>query len=332
MSNKIKKPKLSPEQLITKMKTEKGISFNICSESDAIGYLSDHNNYLRTGCYRVCFPKYQSGSNKGKYIQLDFAHLQELSVIDMHYRFLVRKMCSDIEHALCMMLLNLIDNDETTDGYDIVEKFLDAHPYVVKNLERSITSPHTGDLINKYFTISQTLEGNKKVSKIISYDDCPAWVLVECLTFGDLLEFFSAYSKSRNIKLPAAWSTLNLVRSLRNGSSHDVCLLCYLPSGTNVPSREIINSVKGISDISASQRQKKLSSRTLHEFAALLFLYDKVVSGDVRRYRSKELCSLFYERIPLRKELFMNNPMLLSSYNFCCKLVNYYFVNDVTSS
>lgn len=325
MSNKNDKPKLTPQQLVHKMKVEKGITFNNYSEEDAIVYLSDHNNYLRTGCYRVCFAKYQSGVNKGKYIDLDFGQLHEISIIDMHYRFLVRKMCSDIEHSLCMMLLCLIDNDASTDGYDVVEQFLSNHPYVVKNLERSITSPHTGDLIKKYFSITYNMESGKRVSHITEYDDCPAWVLIECLTFGDLLEFFSFYCNSRHLKLPAAWSTLNLVRSLRNGASHDVCLLCYLPSNTNIPSREIMCSVKNITSITTSQRQKKLSSRTIHEFAALLFLYDRVVVGDVRKFRSKELHSLFFDRIPRRKELFTNNLLLLSSYHFCSTLVNYYF-------
>ena len=113
--------------------------------------LSDHNNYLRTACYRVLYPKYQAGPNKGKYIDLDFSYLKELSIIDMHYRFLVKKMCSDIEHSLCMNLLKQIDNDTTTDGYDIVEQFLTKYNYVINNLERSINSPHTGDLIKKYF-------------------------------------------------------------------------------------------------------------------------------------------------------------------------------------
>ncbi len=65
----------------------------------------------------------------------------------MHYRFLVKKMCSDIEHGLSMMLLKQVDNDSTTDGYDIVKQFLDNHSYVISNLERSINSPHTGVLV-----------------------------------------------------------------------------------------------------------------------------------------------------------------------------------------
>lgn len=326
MSYRISKPKLSPSDIVTKMRDEKGIKFKNIDEINATTFLSDHNNYLRTACYRVLYPKYQAGPNKGMYINLDFSYLKELSIIDMHYRFLVKKMCSDIEHSLCMKLLKQIDNDTTTDGYDIVNQFLTNYSYVINNLERSISSPHTGDLIKKYFSISISTDPTtgKSISHITAYDDCPAWVLVECLTFGDLLEFYNFYNSSRSIPLPAKWSTLNLVRNLRNGASHDACLLCHLASGTSIPSAEIINAIKAIGNISTSQRQKKLSSRTLLEFSALIYLYNLVVRDEVRQHRILELHNLFFTRIPREKTFFSDNNILTTSYEFCCKVINYY--------
>lgn len=323
MSNKIDKPKLTPYELILKMRDEKGIKFNYVDENAAELFLSDHNNYLRTACYRILYPKYQSGKNKGKYIDLDFAYLKELSVIDMHYRFLVKKMCSDIEHYLCVNLLKLIDNDVSTNGYDIVESFIDAHEFVLNNLGRSISSPHTGDLIKKYFTVTYSVDPitGKKNTTITAYDDCPAWVLIECITFGDLLDFYGFYADSRGISLPAEWSTLNLVRNLRNGASHDACLLCHLSAGTSIPTRELNQFVKSIASISTSQRQKKLSSRTILEFVALIYLYNNVVLGDVRRHRLDELRELFFVRMTEEKELFMSNDIIVTSYKFCRELI-----------
>ena len=324
MSNKIDKPKLTPQNLIEKMRDEKGIKFNLISEKEALDFLSNRNNYLRTSCYRAYFPKYQAGKNKGKYINLDFAYLKELSIIDMHYRFLVKKMCSDIEHFLCIQLLNYIDNDPTTDGYDIVEQFLKTHNFVIKNLERTINSPHIGDLIKKYFSFTSSVNPNtgKTIFNITAYDDCPAWVLIECLTFGDLLDFYSFYSKSRNISLPASRSTLNLVRNLRNGASHDVCLLCHLTAGTTKPSKEISSVIKSISTISISQRQKKLSSKTIQEFSALIFVYSVVVLGKVRNHRVMELRDLFFKRMVEKRSIFKSNEIIETSYDFCCKIIN----------
>ncbi len=321
MSHKADKPKLSPQELV-KNEGRKRYNFQILNEDEATDFLAGHNNYLRTACYRIVYPKYQAGKDKNKYIDLDFAYLKELSIIDMHYRFLVKKMCSDIEHGLSMMLLKQVDNDSTTDGYDIVKQFLDSHSYVISNFERSISSPHTGDLIKKYFTVSAStiLPSGKKQSSIASYDDCPAWVLTECLTFGDLLEFISFYYSSRNLTLPASWGTFNLVRNLRNGASHGSCLLCHMAKGTSIPSQEITLAVKGISSISTSQRQKKLSSRTLLEFTALIFLYGKVVHDKVREHRINELHELFYKRIPEKRGFFKKKLSCAHLIAFALKL------------
>ncbi len=87
MSNKIDKPKQAAPRLIEKMKS-KGVTFKYSTEEKAAEYLTDKNNYLCTAAYRKNYQKYNNGSNIGKYIDLDFSYLQELSTIDMHFRFL----------------------------------------------------------------------------------------------------------------------------------------------------------------------------------------------------------------------------------------------------
>ena len=322
MRNRKNKPKLTSRQLVEKMRNEKGISFRYDSEEAAV-YLTDRNNYLRTACYRKSFQKYTSGKNAGKYIDLDFAYLKELSVIDMHYRFLLKKMCSDIEHSLCVLLLKMIENDPSTDGYDIVDQFLTDNPIVLRSIERSKSSPHTGDLISKYFTISSTTESStrKRITQITAYDDCPAWVLIECMTFGDLTTFYRYYCKTRAIPMITSMEVLNLVRSLRNGASHDNCLLCNLPAGSSVPPQELTVAVRKLGVVSTSQRQKKLSSRTILEFTALLYLYSLLVSGKVREHRVSELKELFYKRIPEKKGFFNTNALISTSYEFVLKMI-----------
>lgn len=323
LSNKIDKPKLTSRQLVVKMRNEKGITFKYDSEDDAAEYLSDRNNYLRTACYRVSFLKYPAGVNAGKIINLDFAYLKELSVIDMHYRFLVKKMCSDIEHAISVNLLKIIENDPSTDGYDIVKQFLNRNPYVVQNIERSRTSPHTGELIKKYFSLTTTTDPvtGRRITHITAYDDCPAWVLCECLTFGDLSSFYRFYCDTRRIPMFTSWEVLNLVRSLRNGVSHDNCILCNIPSGSSVPPQELTVAVRNLGLVSTSQRQKKLSSRTILEFTALLYVYSLIVSGKVREHRVKELRDLFYGRVQEKKAFFAANNLITTTYEFACKMI-----------
>ncbi len=91
-----------------------------------------------------------------------------------------------------------------------------------------------------------------------------------------------------------------------------------------MPPKEIKIAVKGIPSITTSQRQKKLSSRTILEFVALIYLYSIVVTGNVREHRTSELYDLFYNRIPQKKDFFISNELLITSYEFCLKILNYF--------
>lgn len=80
------KPKQTAQQLVCKMKN-KGITFKYISEADAANYLANVNNYLRTAAYRKNYQKHNKGVNSGKYIDLDFSYLQELSTFGDFIKF-----------------------------------------------------------------------------------------------------------------------------------------------------------------------------------------------------------------------------------------------------
>ena len=73
-------------------------------------------------------------------------------------------------------MLKHIENDSSTDGYDIVKNFLAQNTYIIDKLEANSTSPFTSDLIHKYFTIQRIYNParRKQENKIVAYDDCPA--------------------------------------------------------------------------------------------------------------------------------------------------------------
>lgn len=326
MSNRINKPMLSSEQLVKKMRDEKGITFKYTSEDAAEIYLTNVNNYLRTAAYRSNYQKIVKGKNAGCYVNLDFAYLQELSTLDMHFRFLISQMCSDIEHDLKVQIIRDVETDADEDGYSIVKDFLDSNTKVVNKLNSMIMSPFTGDLLNKYFSVqtdSNAVKG-KKERKIVSYDDCPIWVLCEFLTFGDIIRLYDFYYQnieSARISL----SVLNLVRSLRNAAAHNNCILANLRHKASYPPRELNDAIINMQDISKSQRIKKLSCRPMLEFAALLYMYEKIVTDKVKHHRIQSLRKLFFERFVEKKGFFVNNDLIKSNYEFACKLINGFF-------
>lgn len=320
-----RKPKMTSRELVGKLRDEKGVSFKYVTEEKAEKYLAQVNNYFRTAAYRKNYQKYQKGASKGKYIDLDFAYLQELSIVDMHLRNLIMKMCIDIEHDLKVLLLEDLEHNQDEDGYFVVKQFLNSNPYILGKIEATSASPFTGNLINKYFVVKReyNIQKGKRENKIIDFD-CPAWVLMELLSFGDFIRFYEYYY-GRQDSIPVGISMINLVKSLRNGCAHNNCIIADLNSGSSTAPAEIYRIVKTMPDINKNQRQKKLSCRVVLEFVSMLCVYDAVVSEKVKRHRVKELKQLFNIRIREKKEFFQKNELITSTFDFVYKVINNLF-------
>ena len=325
MSNIEEKPVLSSAQLIQKMKDEKGITFCIVSEKEAEEYLFNINNFLRTASYRKNYQKYQKGSNEGKYINLDFAYLKELSTIDMHFRMEIIHLCIDIEHDLKVKILQEVEKSNI-DGYSVVREFLAKNEGIVKKIAANCSSPFTCNLIQKYFTIEEEIEPirNKKVNIISKYDDCPIWVFLELITFGDLIYFYTFFCEQMEIRPIISKSLLHLVKNLRNGCAHNNCILANLSAETSKTPPEISRAVSGIK-IAKDQRRKKLTCRPVLEFVTLLYVYDKLVSKKVKQKGFEKLYQLFTSRMLHNKEYFKNNELIKSTYDFSIKTLSFFY-------
>ena len=83
----MEKKLLTSDELILHMK-EKGITFNIINESNAKIILEQHNYYFKLASYRKNYNKIPTGERIGQYVDLDFAYLKDLSIIDCNLRYL----------------------------------------------------------------------------------------------------------------------------------------------------------------------------------------------------------------------------------------------------
>lgn len=223
-------------------------------------------------------------------------------------------------------MLKDIETDITTDGYDIVNTFLGQTSYIIGKLEATSASPFTSDLIHKYFTVQKihNMQKGKRENKIVAYDDCPAWVLLELLTFGDFIKFYEFYYSTRSYTKISS-PVINLVKSLRNGAAHNNCILADLAHGTSYSPGELSRAIAKIPSIHKNQRQKKLSCRPMLEFVALLYTYNLIVSDKIRCHRTQELKDLFFKRMLKKKEFFEKNELIKSNYDFACKVINFFF-------
>lgn len=313
------------------LKNEKGITFSIMSEADAAEYFCKRNNYLRTASYRKNYAKHETGAQVGKYINLDFAYLAELSNIDFYLREHLLKMCIDIEHALKVALLAEIEQNPQENGYKIVCDFLEKYPQVKRSIEQKADAIFTGDLINKYFNLCYVVNSQTGACsvKIINVD-CPVWVLTEIISFGDLIKLCEFYSANYRQFFAVALdrNIINPVKSLRNACAHNNCLFTSLrPSKTTRPPQVISRMAARVPGISRMERTKKLSSRPVFEIICLLYEYQLVVSPKVKENRMTALKGFVDGRMIKHMDYFTGddgNQLVESTLLFIKKAVDFF--------
>lgn len=296
---------LSIEEQIQHMKT-KGITFNEITEDEARTFLAKHSYYMKVAAYRENYSKCQEGRRQGQYIGLDFAHLKELSTIDMHLRYLIMKMCLDIEHAIKVRLVHLVTENPGEDGYQLVKDFLCANEKVRKQVESHKSSYYCHDLIEKY------------------EPDFPIWVFVEVISFGTLLHLCHFYRNRYGVKI-VDHKLMNTVRDLRNAAAHSNCLINNLSrrlDGTKQVASEVVQWLKAIEGISKSSRTNNMKSAFTHDIVVLLYVYDKLMNPVPKQKRYEELSDFLHGRVVRHKEYFASNTKICGTYEFLRKIVD----------
>lgn len=144
------KPRLSLDEQIQHLK-DNGILFNIMDEDSAKQYLKYNNNYYKLTSFRKNYDKHPGGKNEGKYINLEFAYLVDMSIIDMRLRYKIVEMALDIEHHTKLQLLRKIDEYDE-DGYQVVKDYIGSLDDRHKNnfeseINRNSGNTYCGDMI-----------------------------------------------------------------------------------------------------------------------------------------------------------------------------------------
>ncbi len=306
---------LTVDQLIDHMKY-KGIKFKEISEEEAKIFLNNNNYYMKLASYRANYVKCQSGEREGKYQNLDFAYLKELSTLDMYLRYMIMEMALDIEHAIKVKIIRDVADNPEEDGYNIMKKFLEKNNNI--NILKKIKSHKSGeyckDLIEKY------------------YPYFPVWVFVELISFGDLLYFTSFYENEYNIKIINN-TFMNIVRDLRNASAHSNCILNKMTEridSTKQINSEISEFVKRMSDVSKQSRKNNLNYKFTYNFICLLYVYDSLMSDAVKQKRYKQIIEFMDGRVKKNKNYFLSNSKIVGVYNFNKKVVDNLIRNTYT--
>ena len=317
-NNLILKPMMKIVELVPHMK-EKNIKFEKCSENDAIKYLIENNNYYNVIAYKNNFVKYQCGEFKGKYIDLDFAYLRDLAIIDYRTRLLLFKMIIDIEHYLKIRILNTIENIDEEDGYNIVNLYLEKDYNDLKfpkkvhdSIRKKVSNEYYKKIFSKY-----DIDKDKKIENI------PIWEFLEIITFGELVNFFEFYTREYNLDDNKYVFILREINKLRNAVAHNSCVLSELDKKDNLHRVDtlIINYLKECG-IGKENRNNKLANSRIRQITYTLYMFNIIVSSEgVINNVKHDITKLFYGRIILNNKYYTNNGLLKSIYSYFDKII-----------
>lgn len=294
-------PKLTEAQAVERLKG-KGIKFNIMSKEEAIIRLKTNTYLFKIGVYRLNYNK----DSSGKYIDLDFAYMDDLAILDMRFRRIMLDMSLNLEHALKTLVQSNVTKEKHEDGYSIVKEF-----ELNKNFNVS-------DVFGKYSKEKHYLYNvSSKHSKAPSI-----WVLLEIMSFGDLSKFIEFYYNRTRIqkykfKLPSR--LIRYAKNVRNAAAHNNPLLVNLNKGRNIsPDPKImqINAEIGIDEYIC--RKPKIN-----DILCLFYLHDLSCSDGVKKHLISELKG-FQTRAKRNNLYYEKNEHLLKMYETLGLLIDYY--------
>lgn len=259
------------------------------SEEEAIKYLEQNNNYRNICLYKNLFEKYYiDGKYVNKYIDLDFAYLKDLAIIDFELRLLLYDIISDIEHYLKFRIINLI----TSKDNDVIKKYLNK------------------ETKNKY---------TKNLNKNISIEE-----LLDVLPFGKLIEFYEFFIKFAGIKEDKKYiSLLKEIVTLRNRVYHNNKILANLNETIDnyVINPDVLDYLRSCK-IDKKTYDTKISNSTIRQLTYALYMFNVLVtSEEVKEHINELLYKLFFERIVKNSGFYKKNKLLKSIYKYFKKII-----------
>ena len=306
----MRKPRLSVQEQVEHMKSQ-GIQFQCMNELEAAEYLEESTYYFKIKAYAKLFDKYTKAEKKDQYINLDFAYLVDLSIIDAGIRRHILKMSLDIEHYLKVALLRDF-NKTHADGYSIVENFIARNKqHFDDEMKAKRRGKACSNLIEKY------------------ENEFAIWNFIEVITFRDFEDlynyFYSQYGDELYGKKVGPYKYFfHPVRILRNAAAHNNCLINSLRTPYVAP--EKMNKNYQIASFLGKSIHNKtlntnLSKPFIHDFCVMIYLYCLVAPKRVRIHMIGELKEYFETRVVKHQCYYEKNPTLVSAYNFLVKAI-----------
>lgn len=180
----------------------RGIKFERYSEDKAKTFMLESTYFFKLKTFATNF---LTDSDTNTFINLDFAQLRDVSILDYRLRSLITYLSSNIEHALRIRFNRVLehfddDSDEATRPYIEYRRKANPRYDVSRELSRSI---YTSNLIQQYDFAQMK----------------PVWLLWETTDFHTLIMSYRSYVYSKNLS-DVIDSLFTPSRKIRNAAAH----------------------------------------------------------------------------------------------------------------
>lgn len=116
---------LAAEQQVAFLRSQ-GVRFEEMTEREAEEFLRSRNFFFKVKAFDKCFARYGKADPRcGKFVNLDFAYIAEMTRLDRLLRALVISMSLDVEHYM-KVAINRSIMDAAADPYAVVDSLLDS--------------------------------------------------------------------------------------------------------------------------------------------------------------------------------------------------------------
>lgn len=307
-----RKPMLSVDEQIEHLK-EKGITFNLFSEHDAAEYLRSNNYYFKLSAYRKNYDKREGGPRSGQYINLDFAYLRDLAIIDMTLRYTLVQLSLDIEHYVKLDLLRRAEKSRE-DGYKLFDDFVaslepDQANRLYTELERNSSTIYCKGLYEKY------------------RGSVPVYVFLEMISFGWVVSFYAfCANRYQDDNMQDLRYLLIPCKSIRNAAAHSSCILNDLRPGTasHPVRRSVLEDLNSIG-VSAQVRKNRLKNDRIRQIVSLLYVYKHIVTSKGMTTKASGLLHKLIVRAKKHFEYYNSNDMIRSNFLFLEIIISKWF-------
>ncbi|WP_281731201.1 Abi family protein [Listeria innocua] len=156
----------------------------------------------------------------------------------------------------------------------------------------------------------------------------PIWVLIELMSFGELIRFVEFYydSNKYNKKLfTSAFILLKYTKNLRDSAAHSRPLLLDVVLQNQISPTQSATQYAENAGVGKLERRKLVSNKKIHDFICMLILHDKYIKSDAMKSdRKKELTNII-KRCTKRSHYYKEQADLIKVHYILSKiLANYH--------